>query len=112
MQSDVPTPTTQDKPQPHDTNNKMEIQLDTKSKHKPQAKLLAPCHMLHSSLIDKHVIIQRIQGFKKTLHPKEIHEFQKRKQGIFIISVHSTLWIMQGTQQIGNWKFKPKFYHL
>jgi hypothetical protein len=102
VQSNVPTPTTQDKPQPCNTNNKMKIQLDTKSKHKPQAMLLAPCHMLHSLLINKHVIIQGIQGFKKTLHPKKTHEFQKRKQGIFIISVHLTLWIMQGTQQIGN----------
>jgi len=59
------------RPQPnasrnHNTNNKIEIQLDTKSKHKPQAMFLVPCNMLHSLPTNEHVMIQGIQGFKKT----------------------------------------------
>jgi hypothetical protein len=81
----------------HNTNNKIEIQLDTKSKHKPQAMPLGPCHMLHSLPSNKHVMIQGIQGFKKTWYPKKTHEFWKKRKYIFIINVHSTLWIMQGT---------------
>jgi hypothetical protein len=50
----------------HNTNNKIEIQPYAKSKHKPQAMLLAPCHMLHALLTNKHVMIQGIQGLKKT----------------------------------------------
>jgi hypothetical protein len=58
-------------PQPNaspnrNTNKKIEIQPNTKSKHKPQAMLIVRCHMLHSLPTNKHVMIQGIQGFKKT----------------------------------------------
>ncbi len=49
---------------------------------------------------------------QKDITSKKTHEFQKREKNIFIINMHSAPWIMQGTQQIGNWKLKPKFYHL
>jgi hypothetical protein len=61
----------------HNTNNKIEIQLDTKSKHKPQAMFLAPCHMLHSLLTNKHVMIQGMQDLKRYDIQKKLISFKR-----------------------------------
>jgi hypothetical protein len=59
----------------------MEIQPNTKFEHKPQAMLLAPCHVLHSLLTNKPIMIQGIcKDSRRHDIQKKIHEFQKRKK--------------------------------
>ncbi len=73
----------------------MEIQPNTKFEHKPQAMLLAPCHVLHSLLTNKPIMIQGICKDSRDMISKEkLMSFKREKKGRFIISVHFTLWIM------------------
>jgi hypothetical protein len=76
----------------------METQSNTKSKHKPQAMFLAPCHMLHSLPTNKPIMMQGIcKDSRRHDIQKTLMSFKREKKGRFIISVHSTLWIMQDT---------------